>query len=388
MQCYKFIICALLFGFVLIPGYCQKMDSTFSERRNSIIAQADSLMERYKFQNALDVLSSSDSLDVDVLLRIGECHLRLGASSAAILPYEHVLKIDSTNITALNHLGVLYSRGGDIEKALGCFMQLVNVDPSNSYYYKQAGLMASRTGASIQAKFWFEKALNLNPMDTESSLGLGNILMEMKQYQSVDSIVQQSLALYPEFRPLMILKAKSEFRQRKYQSVIVTINTLMEKADTVALHAKLLGESYFHLGEYHKMFPWMHFLLRNDYEHESIYFYMGIAVREVGDIAGSVAWFKLAVEKAISVNLKVYYSELAESFEQLGDHGEAIRALRIAYNYSKDDILLYNLARNYDIYYEDKATALLYYQKYLESADTIKRAKEYSRKRLQEMGKF
>lgn len=94
------------------------------------------------------------------------------------------------------------------------------------------------------------------------------------------------------------------------------------------------------------------------------------------------------MKKSISLNLKIYYSELAESFEQLGNYGEAIRALRFGYNYSKDDIFLYKLARNYDIYYKDKTTALLHYQKYLESKDTNKRIKELARKRMQEMGKF
>ncbi|HZB12349.1 MAG TPA: hypothetical protein VE467_04960, partial [Chryseolinea sp.] len=79
---------------------------------------------------------------------------------------------------------------------------------------------------------------------------------------------------------------------------------------------------------------------------------------------------------------------LAEAFEQLGNHGEAIRALRAAYDYSKDDIFLYKLARLYDLYYKDKTTALVYYEKYLESNDTIKRTKEFARKRMQEMGKF
>jgi tetratricopeptide (TPR) repeat protein len=296
--------------------------------------------------------------------------------------------MDSSNLTALNHLGTLYSRNGDFAKALACFKRLVEVDSFNSYHYKQAGLMAAKLGSAIQAKFWFQRALNLNPMDTEASLALGNTLMEMEQYQSVDSIVQQALAVDPGFKPLLLLKAKSEFEQKNYHSVIVTTNGLLEKSDTIALHAKLLGESYFHLGEYNKMFPWMQFLLKNKYDYESIYFYMGVAFREVGDIPGSVEWFKLAVKKSMSVNLKIYYSELADAFEQLGNHGEAIRALRAAYDYSKDDIFLYKLARLYDLYYKDKTTALVYYEKYLESNDTIKRTKEFARKRMQEMGKF
>jgi hypothetical protein len=40
------------------------------------------------------------------------------------------------------------------------------------------------------------------------------------------------------------------------------------------------------------------------------------------------------------------------------------------------------------MYYKDKTTALAYYEKYLESDDTIRKAREYARSRMQDMGKF
>jgi tetratricopeptide (TPR) repeat protein len=182
MQSCKMLFCSLVFKFILITCHAQNIDSIFSKQRDSIIVEAESLIAKYKFQKALDILARGDSLDMEILLRIGQCNFRLGASSAAIRPYERVLKMDTSNLTALNQLGLLYSRSGDFANALACFIRLVEVDPSNSYYHKQAGLMAVKLGANIQAKSWFQKALNLNPRDTEASLALANILIEMEQY--------------------------------------------------------------------------------------------------------------------------------------------------------------------------------------------------------------
>ncbi|HKZ36146.1 MAG TPA: tetratricopeptide repeat protein, partial [Chryseolinea sp.] len=198
----------------------------------------------------------------------------------------------------------------------------------------------------------------------------------------------QALAVDPQFKPLLLLSARSAFDQQQYERVINTIHTLLEKSDTTALHARLLGVSYFHLHEYNKLITCMQFLLKNRYQSEWIYYYMGVAYRELGDVSASIDWFKQAVEKSISENTTTYYSELGKSYEEVGNHQEAIRAYRAAYNYSKEGILLYHLARNYDIYYKDKTTALAYYQKYLESDDTIRLAKEYARKRMQDMGVF
>jgi len=381
---YYLILCFSSLAFVATS---QSTDSIF-HLQTKLIIEADSLIRNYKFEKALNLLAKGDTLNIDILLRIGQCNFRLGASEAAIRPYERILKMDSTNLSALNQLGQLYARDGDFGKAFTSFAQLIKLDPTNSYYYRQAGSMASRLEDKTSAKKLFNKALNLNPADTESSLALGNILMELEEYESVDSIAQQALAVEPRFKPMLILSAKSAFEQQHYESVIITINHLLEKSDTTALYARLLGISYFNLKEHEKLMTCMSYLLKNRYDYEWIYYYMGVSSRELGDVYASLQWFRLAAQKSISENTKTYYSELGKSYEKLGDYQGAIRAYRAAYNYSKDGILLYHLARNYDIYYKDKTLALEYYEKYLESDDTIRLAREYARKRMQDMGKF
>jgi len=353
-----------------------------------LISEADSLIANYKFEKALNLLAKGDTLIIDILLRIGQCHSRLGASAAAIYPYERILKMDSANLSALNQLGQLYARDGDFEKAYSTFAQLIKLDPTNSYYYKQAGSIASRLEDKTSAKKLYRKALSLNPADIESSLALGNVLMELEEYESADTVAQQALAIEPGFEPMLLLSAKSAFEQQHYESVIIAVNSLLESSDTTALYARLLGISYFHQKEHEKLMTCMTYLLKNRYDFEWIYYYMGVSSRELGGVTSSLRWFRMAAEKSISENTKTYYSELGKSYELLGDYQGAIRAYRAAYNYSKDGILLYHLARNYDVYYKDKKLALEYYEKYLESDDTIRLAREYARKRMQDMGKF
>jgi tetratricopeptide (TPR) repeat protein len=354
----------------------------------ALILKADSLIANYQFEKALVVLLKGDSVNTEILLRIGQCNFRLGASTAAIKPFESVLQLDSVNVTALNHLGQLYTRDGDYVKALSCFIKLIHVDSMNAYYYKQAGSVSVRLNELGPGYFWYKQALEINPRDIESAVALANILMVRERYESVDSIVHHALATEPYFKPLLLLSARSAFEQRNYESVTKTVNRLLEKSDTTALTARLLGVSYFHLQDYNKLISCMQFLLKNQYDFEWVYYYMGIAFRELGDASGSANWLKLAVEKSISENTSAYYSQLGQSYEEAGDHQAAIKAYRSAYNYSKDGILLYHLARNYDVYYKDKSMAVTYYQKYLESEDTIRLAREYARQRMQDMGHF
>lgn len=384
---HRSIILFLVFCCLAKSGSAQHSDQVEHSQR-ALIAQADSLMTNFQFEKALNILQRADSVDKDILLRLGQCNFRLGASGGAIDPFERVLHLDSANITALNHLGQLYARDGDFTKALSCFVKLIQLDSANAYYFKQAGAMATRLNAISRAQQWYTQALRLNARDTESSVALANTLMVMEQYESVDSIVQAAMILEPTFKPLILLNARSAFEQRQYRTVVTTLNRLLESTDTTASTARLLGISYFHLGEYEKLISCMQFLVTNKYDFEWVYYYMGVAFRELGDAKGSVSWLKLAVEKSISENTSVYYAQLGQSYEGAGDHPAAIKAYRAAYEFSKDGILLYHLARNYDVYYKDKSTAVAYYQRYLESDDTIRLAREYAKKRMQDMGHF
>ena len=87
----------------------------------------------------------------------------------------------------------------------------------------------------------------------------------------------------------------------------------------------------------------------------------------------------------MSENITQYYVQLAASYENVGDFKSAIKYYKAAYETSKKDILLYHLGRNYDVYYKDKSTAIAYFKRYLDSDDTIKLAKEYTRSRLNEL---
>lgn len=382
-------ILSLVVLFSSFNAQSQNGDSA-SISRYQMLQEVDSLMAVYKFERALDLLDilvQQDSLNIGILLRLGQCNTRLGASGAAIRPYEKVLSIDSSHLGALNQLGQLYSRDGDLGKAQRCYVRLIEVDSTNSYYYKQAGSAASRAGDKAKAVYFFQQALNFNPADMESALALGNIFMDLEAYESVDSVVQRALAIDPSYRPLIQLQARSSFEQQHFESVVITASQLVKK-DTSELNARMLGVSYFYLKQYENMATCMLYLLRNRYDHESIYYYLGMGARELGDVANSVEWLKRAAEKSISENTKVYYAQLAQSYELLGDYAAAIRSYRAAYNYSKDGIMLYHLARNYDTFYKDKSLALEYYKKYLESEDTIRLAREYARKRMRDMGVF
>ena len=377
----------------IIPGLLFSQEIIKEERSEELSQHdrallADKLISNYQFDEALSLLNhSEDSLDVGIIQRKGYCYFRLGSYRNAILQYEKALTFDSLNRNALVQLGQLYSRNNQYEEASGCYQRLIMQDSMNSFYYKQYAVVASQADDFYTSLACFLKAVTLNPRDIEAFSLLGNALIDNEQFELADSILTQALMINrsPQLRFLL---AKAQLGQEKYEEVIRTTESLLVKGDTIAAYARLLGISYFQVDRYDKVLPFMKVLLRANQTAEWIYYYVGVSYQQDHKPDSALIYLNKAIDAGISSNISNYYTQLAVTYEEMRDFKSAIKYYKAAYEASRTDILLYHLARNYDVYYKDKTQAIAYYKRYLNSEDTIKIAKEYTRYRLDELAVY
>ncbi|HTH55627.1 MAG TPA: tetratricopeptide repeat protein [Cyclobacteriaceae bacterium] len=347
------------------------------------LKEANELIENFQFEKALAVLKPlPDTSDIHVSLQKGYCYARLGNYSEAMQSYQRALVIDSINKVALNQLGQVYAKTNRFDQAEMCYKKLIGIDSSNSFYFKQYAVLASSTNRDSIAGLFYKKALQLNPKDVESSISWGNILLEADNYFTIDSLVSQALMYDSLQRGVMLLRAKSLMAQHRYKETVAVVNKILQRNDPQAIHARLLGICYFQLKKYDNTIEWMNFLLLSGVKSEWVFYYLGASYQELGDIPKSIESMNKAIESGISDNIEIYYSQLAKSYEDAKDYKNAIRYYQAAYEKSKTKILLYHLARNYDVYFKDKSSAIAYYKRYLASDDTIKLARQYAKHRL------
>ncbi len=344
--------------------------------------EVDALIGDFQFEKALQLLSNSqDTSDTRVYLQRGHCYFRLGDYKSAIQSYKKVLSLDSINRTALIQLGQLHARNNDYFEAQECYERLISIDSLNSFYYKQYASLAANVDVPM-ATVLYTKALQLNPKDIESYSAFGNILLEAEDFTTLDSLLERGLQLDSLQPSLLLLSARSLFGQHKYKNVISVINKILIKNDPQPVYARLMGVSYFQLDDYAKVIPCMEFLVNTKQKGDWIHYYLSVSYRELNQLSKAIEEMNLAIDEGISDNIGVYYSQLARTYEESKDYKKAIHYYQAAYENSKSKILLYHLARNYDVYFKDKSVAAAYYKLYLESDDTIKVAREYSKYRL------
>ncbi len=347
------------------------------------LRQAEELVSSFQFEKALTILSAmSDTTNVAIPLQRGYCYFRLGNFKKAIEHYNKALQLDSINRIALIQLGQLYSRSNRFGESKMCYERLIHIDSTSSYYFKQYGSLATSVNDIPLAIDLYQQTLVLNPNDLETYALLGNILLDIEEYPKLDSLLLQGLLADSIYSPLLLLKAKSQMGQQQYKQAVATVGKLIMKSDTLPTYARLLGISYFQLRDYKKVIQCMNFLISADQKNDWIYYYLGVSYRELKDLPKSIECMNRAIDEGITENIEAYYTQLARAYEDKKDFKNAIHYYHAAYEKSKSKILLYHLARNYDVYYKDKSTAVAYYRQYLASDDTIRIAKEYSRHRL------
>lgn len=368
-----FLVCIHFFSFAQPP-----------ESKAGFI-EIERLIRNYQFDSALDLLTQiEDSLSIDLLQKKGYCYFQLGDYKNAIQQFERIAKMDSVNAEALVQLAQLYARDKQYDNAYSCYETLIASDSLNSFYYKQYGIVAIQAEADNLAFPNLFETIRLNPGDIEAYALLGNLLIENNQYKMADSILTRALT-FSASTNLTLLLARAQLGEKKFEDVIKTTEKLLADGDTLAIHARLLGVSNFQLRRYESVIPFMDFLLERGLKAEWVYYYIGVSYQHLDKPDSAIIFLNKAIEEGISENITQYYVQLATSYENVSDFKSAIKYYKAAYETSKKDILLYHLGRNYDVYYKDKSAAIAYFKRYLDSDDTIKVAKEYTRSRLNEL---
>jgi tetratricopeptide (TPR) repeat protein len=373
---------ALLFLFITQFALCQQTDM-----ESDSLQLADQHIASYQFSKALKFLNPRDTLNIAVLQRRGHCFFRLGNYESSIRLYQMILRRDSTNTNALYQLGQLYSRNNQYADAYQAYLTLIKLDSTNGYYYKQFSVVASQSNDFVTTAGALSKAVELNPRDVEAYTMYANALLELEQFEAADSILNDALQLNVSPQ-LILLLAKAKMGLKKYREVITLTEGLVAKSDTIPTYARLLGVSYYQVDRYDKVLAFMKYLVKTNYKADWIYYYMGVSYHQLKKPDSAIVYLNKAIDQGISPNISNYYTQLASSYEELKDYKSAIKYYRAAYESSRSDILLYHLARNYDVYYKDKSQAIAYYKRYLNSDDTIKLAREYTRLRLDELSVY
>ncbi|MBL4709039.1 MAG: tetratricopeptide repeat protein [Flavobacteriales bacterium] len=340
----------------------------------------------FQFQRAIQVLEPDSGKTALEYHLLAKSYQKLGQDNDAKIAYQNALKNDSSNVSYLNSFADFCRKKKEYSTAILTYKKLILLNPSNAYYYKKIASTYLKTPYSFFAITAFENAIQLNPKDEESKALLVECYLEGGHIGNAEKLVQSYLKEHPKNRNFIMQAIKIAYRLKDYEDVASKCELFYTTGDSGLVVQKLHGIADYHLKEYATAIQFIETVIKVDTKSEILHYYLGLCYQDSGQTKKAAEFLEKAIDLGISNNIDNYYTRLGTVYEELGNYEQSIQAYKIAYGKSKDKILLYHLARNYDVYYKDKTTALKYYQLYLEENDTTNELYfVFSKSRIQEL---
>jgi tetratricopeptide (TPR) repeat protein len=158
---------------------------------------------------------------------------------------------------------------------------------------------------------------------------------------------------------------------------------MMEYGDSTVYFLKLLGYSLVNLDKYEAAVEVLIPALSKVKDKEIVHYYLAAAYNGLEDFLRAEEHYHLAIKAGISINIPVYYSNLASLFEDKKQYKKAIESYKKAYDFNPKPENLFHIAKNSDNYYRDKKICMRWYQKYLDTKD--KKFRQYSLDRIAQL---
>ena len=281
--------------------------------------------------------------------------------------YEKVIATDSNNIAANQYLAAI-NNNSDPDSAQLYTKRLIALQPNKALHYRNMGDLLKRTKQKDSAFAYYNKAYQISPADFRNATSLADILIEKKNFAKADSILEAALQKDSLNITCLRLRIRSAYEAKDYQNVLLPGERLMRLGDVSINALTQLTLSYYNLKLYSNTISVCEYMLQNELEIESVYYYEARAYAKLRDFAKSNDLLQTCLAKAISANAEMYYYNLGQNYEAVNQFALAIKQYDTAFYLFKDPLMKYYCGQIYETNLKNEKQACKYYMQYLQLA--------------------
>lgn len=343
--------------------------------------------QNQRFEEAMSYLNpilSADSNNLQVLSYLGYANYMNENPAAAQDYFLKIIELDSNNISALEYL-IRIDNGKHPDKGIGYSYRLIQLQPRKAGHYRKIAGLFSRKRIIDSARLYDSAAYSISPTDPKNAAAYADILLDTKKFVTADSILKAILEKDSLNVFCLKLSVRSAYEAKNYRAVIPPGEKLilLEEGSLAPLTQLLI--SYYSLKQYSDCIRICDYLLKNEIENESVYYYEAKAYAQLKDPVKSNDLLQICLSKSISKTAELYYYSIAENYEALRKYKKAIAHYDTAYYLFKDPLMLYNCGRISESNLHQGNLAKKYYISYLKhaspkTADEIKAYRYVKRK--------
>lgn len=170
---YENALVAYEYSYIIEP----KFEAGYKECADLALQMCDYQMAQKVYQEAIDQIG----VDAELLLCLGECHLKLGEWEQAISQIKKSIRLDAFNDESYFSLGLAYFGNENYDRAIHQFQKAINLDDSREEYLISIAKSYHKLGDLDKANYYFSKATDLADDQPETWFEHAKFLFEVDE---------------------------------------------------------------------------------------------------------------------------------------------------------------------------------------------------------------
>ena len=349
------------------------------EKQELLELKIAALMGMNLYQESLPYFQQlylQDSTNVSRIVEFANCYQSLGNYQAAQKLYQKALEIYPQNNYVRQQLANSYFKLDDFTEAKNLYLFAYTRD-SSFFLARQLGVCYDNLDLKDTAIYYYKISLAFNPFDFESTYRLANLHKQQEEYPMGIALTDNYLLRDSTNFKMLRLSGFLHFLNGSYDRSVKRFERCVVSGDTSDFVNKYLGYSYFRTGEFELAKDYLEKAFLKDTTNADLCYVLGLS-------CDYSIYKKLAIyylNKTIELltpspeYMSHVYQDLAVANTGYSKFNDALDAYLAAYELTPNDtLLIFKIASHYDNRTDDKETALLYYQKFMDTRPRNKNA--------------
>ena len=196
--------------------------------------------------------------------------------AAALEQFEAVIAREPGQVFALGNAGLIFARRSDYAKAVERLSQAHALDPDSTPLALALAEAQIRTGRQAEADRVIAELQSAGRLTSDQARILASVCLQSGQPAKGADLVKSVPALAAQYRDAAVRRARDDFVHNRYQAVVAALEAVKSFGPQDATFHRLLGSSYYELGNPQKASNEFQDALRLDPKNEQVYFNLGM----------------------------------------------------------------------------------------------------------------
>ncbi|NMH26668.1 tetratricopeptide repeat protein [Flavobacterium silvaticum] len=326
----------------------KEFDEALSLYRNSQYLSAQLIFDKVAAEN------TKQDLKADCAYYSATCAIRLEQPGADEQMESFIADYpaSSKQPIAYSEVARYYFQQGKYPQALEWFEKVDEKSLSGKErdeYLFQKGYAYFSTGRKKEANDYLGQVVNSQEFGSQAKYYMGFMAYETDDYKEASKYFDEVSGEEKYKEKLSYFQADMNFKLGKFKEAIKTGEAAMAKSNAMEKSElnKIIGESYFNLGEYDKALPYLkEYKGKKGKWNNTDFYQLGYAYYKQGDYTNAIAQFNKIIDGKDSVAQNAYY-HLGESYLKTNNKQQALNAFKNASEMPFDARIAEDAALNY-----------------------------------------